>query len=471
MYLTTIDTEQFDVYRTTWFVHQCQKVRENEKVGEILCMDKVSQRQKTINLFASRNGYIVALHGNYVCSLEYYEYGNAVNVIPEKKEGISSQVWFVIMDDVEECYAHFPILGKIFVEYKVHSGKILYFDDLKVKKNDVLYKLHKCGKIKDFYADIDGYAYCVTKNLPILIDSENEISNLIVLYPNLESLILERFYNDYIMSIPKDKNVDFNKTFYSFLFNKCDFMVIGKGYDIEYDNYSSYRLSAGVLNSKIEVQNEKLMFCIYYHRQDLTLKVNDQIELYFSNSKNVSFTITDKPATYNAYQDIAKFELFKEDLEIMSNEEFLYTKVTIGKNKKEKFFNYNKVDKVESLLKILYVKTFYDWHCSMGGIVNSIPMIEEQKNISDGECYVYLMLDTKNHFHKIGISNNPTYREKTLQGDKPSIIKLAAKKYPSRKIAAAIESALHNAFSEKRVRGEWFNLNDEEVNSIIETLI
>lgn len=29
-------------------------------------------------------------------------------------------------------------------------------------------------------------------------------------------------------------------------------------------------------------------------------------------------------------------------------------------------------------------------------------------------CYVYLMNDTTNNYYKIGISKNPTYREKTL---------------------------------------------------------
>ena len=85
-------------------------------------------------------------------------------------------------------------------------------------------------------------------------------------------------------------------------------------------------------------------------------------------------------------------------------------------------------------------------------------------------CYVYLMRDNSNGYHKIGISNTPEYREKTLQSEKPSIEMLACKKFPTRKIAEAIEAALHTAYSQQRVRGEWFNLNDEDVAVIIETL-
>ena len=71
-------------------------------------------------------------------------------------------------------------------------------------------------------------------------------------------------------------------------------------------------------------------------------------------------------------------------------------------------------------------------------------------------CYVYLMKDISNGYYKIGISNTPEYREKTLQSEKPTIELLASKKYPTRKIAEAIESALHTAYSQQRLRGEWF---------------
>ena len=85
-------------------------------------------------------------------------------------------------------------------------------------------------------------------------------------------------------------------------------------------------------------------------------------------------------------------------------------------------------------------------------------------------CYVYLMLDNSNGYHKIGISNTPEYREKTLQSEKPSIEMLTCKKFPTRKIAEVIESALHTAYSQQRLRGEWFDLNEEDVAAIIETL-
>lgn len=94
-------------------------------------------------------------------------------------------------------------------------------------------------------------------------------------------------------------------------------------------------------------------------------------------------------------------------------------------------------------------------------------------NVTDVEldpCFVYLMCDSKNGYHKIGISKTPEYRERTLQSEKPTIEMVCAKEYPSRKIAEAIESALHKVYERERIRGEWFNLSKADVMMIQKTL-
>lgn len=90
--------------------------------------------------------------------------------------------------------------------------------------------------------------------------------------------------------------------------------------------------------------------------------------------------------------------------------------------------------------------------------------------IKEDPCFVYLMHDEANGFYKIGMSNNPVYREGTLQSEKPTIKLIASHKYPSRKFASALEVALHNLYSNLHVRGEWYRLRDEDVNEIIEGL-
>ena len=88
-----------------------------------------------------------------------------------------------------------------------------------------------------------------------------------------------------------------------------------------------------------------------------------------------------------------------------------------------------------------------------------------KSNTTNG-CYVYLMKNTKNDCYKIGISNSPEFREKTLQSEEPSIQTIARKKMINRKIARDYETSLHENFSHKRKRGEWFQLDPKEVNEI-----
>lgn len=85
-------------------------------------------------------------------------------------------------------------------------------------------------------------------------------------------------------------------------------------------------------------------------------------------------------------------------------------------------------------------------------------------------CYVYLMNDTSTGYYKIGMSNNPEYRETTLQSQKPTIVKICHKRYPSRRIAKAIEAALHKVYESKRIRGEWFSLKERDIWEVKQTL-
>jgi hypothetical protein len=117
-----------------------------------------------------------------------------------------------------------------------------------------------------------------------------------------------------------------------------------------------------------------------------------------------------------------------------------------------------------------YAKDRVEWE----DIIDLIPEAENKaitiQQKDNEECYVYLMLDRKNGYYKIGISNEPEWREKTLQSEKPSIKLIAAKKFVNRRIAANFEKALHDSYSHKRKRGEWFQFDQEDIDEIRITL-
>lgn len=104
--------------------------------------------------------------------------------------------------------------------------------------------------------------------------------------------------------------------------------------------------------------------------------------------------------------------------------------------------------------------------------VNSLLISWETKppDTEQEECFVYLMKDIRNSRHKIGISKNPFVRERTLQSEQPSTQLIAYKKYVNRKIAAAFEKALHETYSHKRRRGEWFEFDNEDLKELSATL-
>lgn len=71
----------------------------------------------------------------------------------------------------------------------------------------------------------------------------------------------------------------------------------------------------------------------------------------------------------------------------------------------------------------------------------------------------YLILDEKNGCVKIGISRHPKVRERTLQSEKPFMLLYKV-------CDENIEAQLHEEYSEKRIRGEWFKLSEQEIVDI-----
>lgn len=102
-------------------------------------------------------------------------------------------------------------------------------------------------------------------------------------------------------------------------------------------------------------------------------------------------------------------------------------------------------------------------------LTTNIPNTTNTTNNSES-CHTYLMKDDANGYYKIGMSKNPTYRERTLQSDKPTITLICSKEFSSRTEASELEKYLHKKYANKRERGEWFRLSEQDIINIKESL-
>jgi hypothetical protein len=77
--------------------------------------------------------------------------------------------------------------------------------------------------------------------------------------------------------------------------------------------------------------------------------------------------------------------------------------------------------------------------------------------------YVYLISDKNNYTYKIGISKNPKNRLKQLQTGSDK--KLVICKQVLCENADQVEASLHHIYSIYNIQGEWFELNDIEIEN------
>jgi hypothetical protein len=221
-----------------------------------------------------------------------------------------------------------------------------------------------------------------------------------------------------------------------------------------------------------------------FNPKNIKIKENDKIFFLFENEKTIEFAVTNSPIITKNYKNENIIEIKKviilEELELFANVNLKKWKIYLKSEEKSvlggsKGSDLNYLSKKD--LNIVIKKFTNDYlNIVKNTITNYKPLINRNlDNIKvDSKvieaCYVYLMLDTSNGYYKIGISNNPVYREKTLQSEKPTIEVVISKKFPIRKIAESFEKSLHITYAEKRIRGEWFILDEIDVTHIVDSL-
>ncbi len=273
----------------------------------------------------------------------------------------------------------------------------------------------------------------------------------------IEETIKDRHTNEISVSIDSYTNVTTISS------TKC----AGRYYGFRMENaYIAFENTAG-----------KTYLLLRYDRKLLQLNKKCSLHLYLSDKTIITITPEVNPTRYNDSYFEARFYIPSEAMKKLEVAHFISCKI----NNADGVTIYSSMNSCCQDENYAYdvtqnksYKVFQDFIIKFNNAVKEHIKEEEEKvNTTFSEnapCYVYLMMDTTNNFHKIGISNNPRYREHTLQSDKPTIELVCAKKYPTRIIAESIEKALHSAYSNKRIRGEWFNLDFSEINEIKETL-
>lgn len=214
-----------------------------------------------------------------------------------------------------------------------------------------------------------------------------------------------------------------------------------------------------------------------FARKDMNLNKKCILHLLLDDGSVVTLNAVANPVKLLGTDSEIKYRMSPQDMVKLETEKFLKWQITNEDGLSIKSGNNNCCvddNDTSGVTKDLSYIVFQDFIKQFNKTVKehiseNIDKIDTKENERPA-CYVYLMIDTTNNFHKIGISNNPKYREHTLQSDKPTIELICAKEYPSRAIAEAIELALHQAYANKRIRGEWFNLDITDIEHIKQTL-
>ena len=361
-------------------------------------------------------------------------------------------VYYKRNDEIIDCFLGFDNKDS----FRVYNSAYSY--DY-VKKGDVVLYLSNKSYLEK------------PKRFDIIAEDEGYFVN--------HSSCIDGIYPGYhLYTIYKSPDV-FQKTLFSSIFEvgKDDFT---KKNTIKATSHggNKYGFYIGMLFIRIELFDDKHKLHVDFCSKDLQFTKRNSLHFLLEDGKVLSFcnfttpvkytpnsninmttstVLTDEDIYLLATKKMVKWQLINDEGTILHELDF---PARIGMDKQVHLIGFRRKVLIDYFSK--YLSLYND-------IKKDIDVEVDTKQTSS-TCYVYLMIDTTNNFHKIGISNHPKYREHTLQSDKPTIELVCAKEYPTRTIAEAIEGALHRAYAAKRIRGEWFNLDSSDIEDVKNTL-
>jgi hypothetical protein len=193
------------------------------------------------------------------------------------------------------------------------------------------------------------------------------------------------------------------------------------------------------------------------------IKINKSIIKSFWPKKNTWYKIK------NDYvKEICDHELRWRYSRCICSDEIIFFKLT-------KDYSFSKKDLVNNDFNLYCEGNIYDnnmiklntyelvIHISQIELTDQLPIRKNiRKEVIDKPCKVYIMHDKNTGYYKIGRSINPVKREKTLQSEKPTIEMIF-----NFDTMASTEKILHKEFRHKKVRGEWFNIDQNDIDYVI----
>lgn len=368
-------------------------------------------------------------------------------------------------DGVVDCYLDFYLKNNLITILNTPDD----FDF--VQKGDELFRMRFLSNYygKVLYAADDGFFVNYSEKHPKKV---NKAYHLYSIYKTLEALQKSIFYSTLIHGEDEFTKEPFIKaTLYAG--NQYGFSFGMIYIRIEY-SHNKHRLNVDYSSTRFKFKKSHILHLLLDDGRVLTFSNFTKPIKYLNNSEKGSYinmttstTMTNQDIQILATQKVVKYNLMNDEGSTLEEQD-VPSKINMSNTLKEVY----RIAFQDYLIKYLSlyndIKGSEKEGCEDVDVTNEV--INDDKTLSSSTCYVYLMIDTTNNYHKIGISNNPKYREHTLQSDKPTIELLCAKEYPSRAIAEAFESALHRVYSSKRIRGEWFNLDASDIEEIKQTL-
>jgi len=427
--------------------------------------------------------------GELICEIRIGDYStNKVN---------SASVFAVGSGILEQTFQKKQLLPTKGILYKLHK-KGSYVPIESVEKGDsedvfngnhLSYSFDKWLKSDGDYVEKgDGIYQIIDPNYNRHINHAKRSGYLHISDPEKRSLLNE---NELMYVIRDDDKQRIDERY----INEPNFITdeFNNSQTIEWNRVSSkYQGSYGIISKADNFILDLIFSFNFIHCKDYVVlhfnpkqikpKQYDKVSFLFSNDHQIEIELTRNPTSLKNNQNEGVLEyksiITKSELELFVNADLKKWKISLTNDNREILGGdiggdifYNSKYNLQLVIK-KYASEYVN--LVQANIPNYKPTeIRESTTFNEPKitfCYVYLMLDTANGYYKIGISNKPKYRERTLQSEKPSIEMIASKKFPIRKIAEAFEKSLHEAFSQNRVRGEWFEFDATDVKHIKEAL-